>query len=201
MLRQWNPKKIDRDKFNKINKKDYQQVQISLQSKYLCNIIMINTLNKCNIIVMIRERGKDKLKQYWGIDTNESHQLYLGTYSRINSIYNYIQNYHMKYKIWKYWHFSMLRTMALAVVVLYEMHLEFKEGELDSGWGDESPSEFWKLRDFLSSKILRYYYLLRNYPGDTHMRQYTQKKLSTQHNRDKKYREAVTRISLDGIQK
>ena len=69
--------------------------------------------------------------RYWGIDLNKAHQLYIGTYSRIDSIYNLIKNCRMKYRCWKYWQSSMLHDMYLAVVVANDMYLGVAEIEID----------------------------------------------------------------------
>ena len=56
------------------------------QSTSPCNISTVNALNNCNTSAIIRERGKFYNRRYWVIDMNEMRQLYLGTYSCINSI-------------------------------------------------------------------------------------------------------------------
>ena len=47
----------DWKEFNKIISNAYQRVHISFQSKILCNIGTVYTLNKCSLAVMIRTRG------------------------------------------------------------------------------------------------------------------------------------------------
>ena len=52
---------------------------------------------------------------------NKARQLYLRTYSRIDSIDHLIKNFRMKYRCWKYWHSPMIHVVSLEVVVDYEM--------------------------------------------------------------------------------
>ena len=73
---------------------------------------------------MIRGKGQFDNRRYWGIDMNEACQLYLGTYSRIDSIDCLIKNFCMKYRCWNYWHSPMLHAMSLSVVVAYDTYLE-----------------------------------------------------------------------------
>ena len=52
----------------------------------------MNAPNKCFVIEMICKKGKDDQNIYWGIEINQGHQLYLGTYSCIESINHLIKN-------------------------------------------------------------------------------------------------------------
>ena len=62
---------------------------------------------------------------------NEVSQIYLGTYSRIDSIDNLIKNFWMKYICCTFWHSPMIYAMSLAVVVAYDMYLEVEKEELN----------------------------------------------------------------------
>ena len=68
---------------------------------------------------MIRARGQFDNRRYWGIEMNEARQLYLGTYSHIDSIDQIITNCHMKYRCWNYRNSPMIYAMNLAVVVAF----------------------------------------------------------------------------------
>ena len=59
---------------------------------------------------------------------NEARELYLGTYSRIDSIDHLAKNLKVSYLSWKYWHSPMLHGLSLAVVVAYDLYLEVSEG-------------------------------------------------------------------------
>ena len=87
-----------------ITEKDYQWVYICFQSTYSWKTIMINEFKNCG------SRGKARINRHWGIDMNESCQLYLGTYPHIDSIDHFTQKFCMKYRIWKYWHFPMIHA-------------------------------------------------------------------------------------------
>ena len=105
---------------------------------------------------MIKARGQFFNRRHWVIDMNKTRQLYLGTYSRIDSIDNLIKNFRMKYRCWKYWHSPMIHTTSLVVVVDYYMYLEAEEGELDQTQKDKNVVEFWKFCDILSNQMLKY---------------------------------------------
>ena len=70
---------------------------------------------------MIRERWHFDNRRYWGIRMNEACQLYLGTYSLIDSIYHLIKIFRMKYRCWKYWHLLLIHAMSLEEFVAYDM--------------------------------------------------------------------------------
>ena len=76
---------------------------------------------------MIRAIGKFGNRRYWVIHMHEARQLYLGTYSHIDSIDHLITNFHMKYRCWEYWYSPMIYAMSLAVVVDYDTNLDVAE--------------------------------------------------------------------------
>ena len=80
----------------------YRRVHVSFQSTSSCNISTVNALSKCNLAVHKRERGVFESKRTWGIEMNAARELYLGTYSRIDSIDHLIKNCRLKYRSWKY---------------------------------------------------------------------------------------------------
>ena len=113
-------------------------------------------------------------KRIWGIEMNQAWELYVGTYSRIDSINHLVKNCSLKYQIWKYWHSPMLHATALAIVIAYNMYLEVTEGKLDSNLRIVYPVDFWTFWDVLSIYMLGYdpknwHYLL----GDNAMQVFT----------------------------
>ena len=95
----------------------YVRLHCSFQSTSSCNFTTVNALNECNLTVQRKERGHQESKRYWGIEMNDARTLYLGTYSRIDSIDHLVKNANLFYQSWKYWHAPMLHGKALAVVV------------------------------------------------------------------------------------
>ena len=148
----------------------YRRVNVSFQSTSSCNISTVNALHQCKLSVTKRERGMSDNKRSWGIEMNAARELYLKTYSRIDSIDHLIKNCRLKYRSWKYWHSPMLHATALAIVVAYDMYLEVAEGELDADWKLEYPVDFWTFRDVLSVQMLEYDPKNRRYHGDANMR-------------------------------
>ena len=67
---------------------------------------------------------------------NEARQLYLGTYSHIDSIDHLIKNCRMKYRCWKYWHSPMIHSISIAVFLACAMYLKLAEGYLGQTWKD-----------------------------------------------------------------
>ena len=77
---------------------------------------------------------------------NEARQIYLGTYSLIDSIYHLIKTFRMEYKCWKYGHSLIINAMSLSMFVDYNMYLEVAEGELDQTWKDNNIVDFCTFR-------------------------------------------------------
>lgn len=156
--------------------KAYRRVHCSFQSTSSCNISTVNALNSNSVYIRKRQRGKGNNKRFWGIEMNEARQLYLSTYSRIDSMDHMIKNASMFYRSWKYWHAPMLHGKALAVVIAFDMYLEIAEGKLDESWKVNNTVKFWRFRELLSEQMLQYNPIDRKYPGDDKMRVCTQKK-------------------------
>ena len=156
-------------------KKAYRRVHVSFQSTSSCNISTVNALKECNLDVAKRERGVKANKRTWGIEMNSARALYLGTYSRIDSIDHLIKNCRLKYRSWKYWHSPMLHGMGLAIVVAYDMYLELSEDVISTERKCD-PVDFWTFRETLSMQMLKYNPTQRKYPGDAQMRVCTQQR-------------------------
>ena len=75
---------------------EYTKVHVSFQSTSLCILSTVNVLNEYTLTVYKRTWGYNKNKHMWGIEMNIACQLYLGTYSRIDSIDHLVENCHMK---------------------------------------------------------------------------------------------------------
>lgn len=169
------------------NSSPYRRVHVSFQSTSSCNIATVNALNECGLTVHKRERGYNENKRMWGIEMNSGRELYLGTYSRIDSIDHLIKNCRLKYRCWKYWHSPMLHITSLAIVVAYDIYLEVCEGKLDKDWRVIYPVDFWTFRDILSIQMLEYDPKNCKYFGDDAMRvctKQTKKNCSTDDEND-----------------
>ena len=79
--------------------KVFQRVHVSFLPASLCNISTVNALKDVKTSDMIRERKNFDNRRYWRIEMNEAHQLYIGTYARIDSIDRFIKNCCMKYTL------------------------------------------------------------------------------------------------------
>ena len=160
------------------DKKAYRRVHVSFQSTGPTNISTVNALSSCKLEVQKRERGVRANKRKWAIEWNSGRGLYLGMYSRIDSIDHLIKNCRIKYRSWKYWHSPMLHGMSLAIVTAYDIYLEVAEGKLNPDW-KTLPVDFWTFRDGLSKQMLAYDPLQRKYSGDGAMRVCTSQKKRT----------------------
>jgi hypothetical protein len=78
--------------------KDSLIQHMSMQSTSSCNISSVNALNELSLYVGCKERGRGQSKRSWGIEMNESRQLYLNTYGIIDQIDHYIKNCNMSYR-------------------------------------------------------------------------------------------------------
>jgi hypothetical protein len=159
---------------NETDDVEYVRMHCSFQSTSSCNFTTVNALNECDLEVRRKERGRKESKRYWGIEMNDARKLYLGTYSRIDSIDHLIKNAHLFYRSWKYWHSPMLHAKALGALVAWDMYREVTEGDLDPDWKDSNPMDYYTFRDKLSQQMLGYVPTARKYPGDELMRASTQ---------------------------
>ena len=176
----------------------FERVHISFQSTSSCNISTVNALNTCKQYVRRRERGKGACKRVWGIEMNDARDVYLNTYSRIDSMDHLLKNARLFYRSWKYWHSPMLHGKALGIVIAYDMYLEVCEGKLTCNgnvmheWHVDKPMDFWSFRERLSEQQCGYDPTRREYPGDGNMR------VCTVQNAAQRRRSTGERTSMSG---
>ena len=111
---------------------------------------------------------------------NAARELYLGPYSRIDSINHLIKNHRLKYRSWKYWHLPMLHAMSLAIVVAYNIYLELAQGKQNPDWKVIYSVDLQTFRDLLSIQMLEYDQIKRKFPGGAGMRRCTSQKRKDQ---------------------
>ena len=146
----------------------------SFQSTSSCNIAHVNAMNRLSLYSQTKERGRGKYRRKWGIEMNESRQLYLNTYGVIDRMDHLIQNCDLSYRSWKYWHAGMLHGKAMAIVIAYDIYKEVCSGSLDLDYIVTKPVDFHRFREKLAIQMLEYSPKARNYAGDDKFRVYTQ---------------------------
>jgi hypothetical protein len=161
----------------------WTRVHVSFQSTSSTNISTVNALNKNNLAVRTKERGRANHKVKWAIEMNEARQLYLASYGRIDTIDSLIKNCDMFYVSWKYWHASKLHVQALGLVVAYDMYKEVvEEGFAAFGFASKDEAvkkcmlDFHSFRDQLAMQGLRYNPQDKRYKGDIGMRVNTKRR-------------------------
>jgi len=106
---------------------------------------------------------------------NESRQLHLKTYGKVDTIDHLIKNCNVSCRMWKCWHAPMLHAKAMAAVIAYDMYKECAEGNLRAGeWKIEKPVSFHCFRERLVQQMMRYHPQQQVYPGDEKFRVSTQ---------------------------
>ena len=147
----------------------------SFQSTSSCNIVSVNAINSMSLFASTKQRGRGTNKRQWGIEMNESRQLYLATYGVVDTIDQMIDNCNMNYRSWKYWHAAMNHGKRLAVVVAYDIYLELASGNVTSEWKVDKPVSFHRFREKLALQMLSYTPTTMKYPGDEKARAVTKK--------------------------
>jgi hypothetical protein len=64
----------------------------SLQSTGPTNFLSVNAVNQCGLFGRTKERGRGNNKRKWAIEMNESRQLYLATYGKVDTMDHLIKN-------------------------------------------------------------------------------------------------------------
>jgi len=73
-------------------------VHTSFQSTSSCNIAHVNAINSCSLFAATKERGRNIFKRSWAIEMNESRQLYLAMYGKVDRIDHLIKNCNLYYR-------------------------------------------------------------------------------------------------------
>ena len=131
---------------------------------------------------------------------NKVRQIYLGTYSRIDSIGHLIRNYCIKYICWKYWHSPTLHDMSLAVFIAYYMYLEVSEWELDQKWKDKNIVDFCTFHYLLSNQMINCNQTYHKYSCDANIRTVTHQDEYAIENRKGAERVKIVRPSAEEVQ-
>jgi hypothetical protein len=80
-------------------KSDHGIIQhCSFQSTGPTNLSSVHSINGCHLYAATKERGRSIRKMQWAIEMNESRELYLNTYGKIDAIDHYVQNCHLGYR-------------------------------------------------------------------------------------------------------
>ena len=70
----------------------------SFQSTSSCNILSVNALNDCELYCHTKQRGRGDKKRQWGIEMNQSRELYLRTYGGVDRLDHLLKNCHIHYR-------------------------------------------------------------------------------------------------------
>ena len=140
----------------KNDSRGFQRVHVSFQSTPSCNIENVHALNECTEFVELREKGRGKYKQQCVIEINHARKFYLATYFWIDVLDGRIQNAHIFYKVWKYWHSPINHCLDITIASAYNIYLECCEGLLCPFWKVENPVTYQKFREILSSQMILY---------------------------------------------
>ena len=151
----------------------FQHVHVFFQSTSSCYIASVNALNECTKFVELHEKGRVNYKWQWIIEMNHSRRIYLATYLWIDVLYGRIQNAHIFYKVWKYWHYPMYHCLDIKIASVYYIYLGCCEGLIYPFWKVENPVTYQNFREILQSQIISYNPLQKHYPGDHKMRAVT----------------------------
>ena len=101
----------------------FQRVHISFQSTSSCNIASVNALNECTNFFELHKKGRCNHKRQWAIDMNHARRIYLTTYFWIDVLDGRIQNDHIFYRVWDYWHSPMNHCLAITIDSAYDIYL------------------------------------------------------------------------------
>ena len=155
------------------SEQNYEVVLTSFQSTSSCNIMSVNAFGENKNYIEARVRGRGSNRCPFVIEQNFARQLYLKTYSWIDSIDHLIKSANIKYRSWKYWHSAVNHAKGLALTVAYDIYKECCEGKLHCSWTISDPVDFFTFQDVLSRQMCQYDPRKQHYPGDEKMRMVT----------------------------
>eukprot|EP00957_Ditylum_brightwellii_P125542 9569384-Ditylum_brightwellii.AAC.1 len=107
----------------KVASKSYQCMHVLFQLNTSCNLLTVNTLNRCKAMNSIRSRERGVNQRYRGTEMNKAQQCY----HKIHGVMNTIDHY--------------LKDM-----------MEVCEGDLDANGKNNEPADYWAFRDGLSTQ-------------------------------------------------
>ena len=153
--------------------KDYSLCHVSFQSTGSTNISTVNALDKVELYVRKRCKGRGKTKRTWGIEMNEGRESYLKNYSAVDKIDQELGEWALNYFTWKWWHASMRHGKAIGYSQAYHLYCHCAEGTVRPEWKVEKPLSAPEFRAKLAAQMCRYRAANLEYPGDRSMRNAT----------------------------
>ena len=96
------------------NKKSYCVVHISFQSTGSTNITTVNVLDKVELYVRQRDKGKCGKKRIWAIEMNEGRQFYLKVYGGVDKMDQMMKYRGLRYVTWRWWHAPLAHGKAIS---------------------------------------------------------------------------------------
>ena len=169
--------------------KDYRVVVCSFQSTGSTNITTINALDKVDLYVAERVRGRGEARRKWGIEMNEARQLYLASYYAVDKIDQKLHYHKFWMRTWKWWHHAAFHAHGMGMAVAHDLYLECASGVVNPEWKIDKPvgGPAWRTR--LSEQMVRYDPVNLDYPGDDKIRSVTK---TNKKRRGKRKGEALT---------
>ena len=149
----------------------FQHVHVSFQTTSYYNIASVNALNECTNFVDISKKGRGKHKRQWVVTMNHAQRIYLATYFWIEVVDCRIKNTHVFYQVWKFWHYPMNYCLAITIAYTYDIYLYCCEGLFCPFWKVENFVTYRNFREILSSQMLSYNPVQKQYTGDNKMRE------------------------------
>ena len=151
-------------------KKSYCVVHVSFQSTGSTNIQSVNALPEVQLYVRDREKGRGEGKRKWGIEMNESRELYLKLYGAVDKIDQMLKDWGIDYICWRWWQAPMKHGKALALCMSWQMYRDCASGEVDPDWKLDKPLTSPQFRLNMGEQMCKYRAVHCNYPGDEHFR-------------------------------
>ena len=153
---------------------NFEIILTSFQSTSSCNIMHVNAICENKNFIQARSRGRKSSKRLYAIEMNMSRQLYLHSYSRIDSIDSLLNSTNINYVTWKYWHAPVTHAKKLAIATAYDIYLEIAEGIGIPECKVTNPVDYFTFRDTLSKQMTSYHPKRQMYKGDEVMRSVSQ---------------------------
>jgi hypothetical protein len=155
-------------------KQDYCIVHVSFQSTGSTNITSVNALDKVDLYVAKRERGRGGGKRTWAIEMNEARDFYLKTYGGVDKLDQMLEKWGLRYVTWRWWHAPMQHGKAIGFCTAYQLYRECALGDVMPHWKVDKPMSGPMFRDRLAQQQCMYRSADTSYPGDNQFHSYKQ---------------------------
>ena len=101
-------------------------------------------MDKFELYIRQREKGKGGTKHIWAIEMNEVREFYLKVYGGVDKLDQMLKDWGLRYVTWRWWYAPLAHGQAIAYTQAWQMYKECASVLVNHLWKVDKPMTFQK---------------------------------------------------------